>query len=250
MFEDSLFASGVSVDKRRSARRTRWIALASVGLQGFLLAGFLTIPLIWPETLPLVSVAPKVTMVSLHKPQVKVEPKVTRVNTTNATTMRAPAATAPMMERRGGGVLVHGPAVASAADAPSLYFGGGMSEKPSLGEGLGFGPGIGPVVVAAPAKKTEPLAISQGVSKGMLLAPIQPVYPRIAIAARVEGTVVVTATIDKQGHIAGLRVLSGPEMLKSAAAEAIREARYKPYLLNGQPTDVTTTISVTFRIGA
>jgi protein TonB len=86
--------------------------------------------------------------------------------------------------------------------------------------------------------------------KGLLLAPITPVYPRIAIASHVEGTVVVTATIDKHGRIVGLQVLSGPLMLQSAAAEAVKEARYKPYLLNGEPTDVTTTISVNFRIGS
>jgi protein TonB len=84
----------------------------------------------------------------------------------------------------------------------------------------------------------------------LLLAPIRPVYPHIAIAAHVEGTVVVTATIDKQGRITGIQVTSGPEMLRGAAVEAIKDARYKPYLLNGEPTDIITTISVNFRLGS
>ncbi len=68
--------------------------------------------------------------------------------------------------------------------------------------------------------------------------------------SRVEGTVVVTATIDKQGRITGLQVLSGPEMLRTAAVDAIKDARYRPYLLNGEPTAIITTISVNFRLGS
>ena len=85
---------------------------------------------------------------------------------------------------------------------------------------------------------------------GRLLQPIQPAYPRIAVAAHVQGAVVVTATIDKQGRIVGLQVLSGSPMLRSAAVDAVKEARYKPFLLNGQPTEVTTTITVNFTMGA
>ncbi len=247
MFEDSLL--GVSPEERRSAGRTRWFALASVGLQCFVLTMFIVVPLIWPETLPLVSVAPKMTSLELKKPEVKVQPKPVPVMTTNATAMTAPAA-APMVEHTGGGMISHAPSTVEASTAPSLYHGGGMSTTPSIGLGPGVGPGIAPTVVAATPKRTEPLPVSTGVMKGLLLAPITPVYPRIAIASHVEGTVVVTATIDKHGRIVGLQVLSGPLMLQSAAAEAVKEARYKPYLLNGEPTDVTTTISVNFRIGS
>jgi protein TonB len=84
----------------------------------------------------------------------------------------------------------------------------------------------------------------------MLLAPIRPVYPAIAKAAHVEGTVIVEATISATGAIESLHVLSGPEMLRGAALEAIRTARYRPYQLNGQPTAVQTTITVNFKIGA
>jgi len=70
------------------------------------------------------------------------------------------------------------------------------------------------------------------------------------VMSRVEGTVVVTATIDKHGRITGLQVLSGPEMLRTAAVDAIKDARYRPYLLNGEPTDIITTISVNFRLSS
>jgi protein TonB len=82
----------------------------------------------------------------------------------------------------------------------------------------------------------------------MLLALIHPIYPAIAKAARVQGTVVVAAVISRAGTIESLRVLSGPPMLQSAALDAIRAAHYRPYRLNGEPTDVETTITVNFRI--
>ena len=84
----------------------------------------------------------------------------------------------------------------------------------------------------------------------MLLAPIRVVYPAIAKAAHVEGTVVVTAMIDKTGRIVGAQVTSGPAMLRAAAIDAVREARYRPYLLNGEATEVETTVQVNFRLGS
>jgi protein TonB len=82
----------------------------------------------------------------------------------------------------------------------------------------------------------------------MLLTPIRPVYPAIAKAARVEGSVVVEAVISRMGTIESLRVVSGPTMLQSAALEAIRGAKYQPYRLNGEATEVQTTITVNFRL--
>jgi protein TonB len=87
------------------------------------------------------------------------------------------------------------------------------------------------------------------VATGRLLAPIQPVYPAIARAARIQGTVVVQAIISKDGKIEQLHVISGPPMLQSAATEAIQRARYRPLLLNGEPVAVETTINVVFTMG-
>jgi protein TonB len=75
-----------------------------------------------------------------------------------------------------------------------------------------------------------------------------PVYPPIGVAARVEGTVLLTATISKTGTIENLRVASGPAMLQQAALDAVRTWRYRPYLLNGQPVEVETTVNVTFTL--
>lgn len=84
---------------------------------------------------------------------------------------------------------------------------------------------------------------------GNLLEKTPPQYPAIAKAARIQGTVVLQATIAKTGLIQNLRVISGPPMLQQAAVDAVRSWRYKPYLLNGQPVDVETTINVVFNLG-
>ena len=76
-----------------------------------------------------------------------------------------------------------------------------------------------------------------------------PIYPPIAKAARVPGTVVLQATISKQGTIEDLHVVSGPAMLQQAALDAVRQWRYRPYLLNNEPVEVETTVNVIFTLG-
>ena len=80
--------------------------------------------------------------------------------------------------------------------------------------------------------------------------PIRPEYPAIARLSRTEGTVVVVAVISKSGKIERARVVSGPPLLQGAALQAVREARYRPFLLNGLPTEVETTVSIVFRLGS
>ena len=84
---------------------------------------------------------------------------------------------------------------------------------------------------------------------GNLLDKTVPQYPAIAKAARIQGTVVLQATISKTGAIQNLRVISGPPMLQQAALDAVRSWRYKPYLLNGDPVEVETTVNVVFNLG-
>jgi protein TonB len=83
----------------------------------------------------------------------------------------------------------------------------------------------------------------------MLIQKTQPIYPPIAKAARVSGTVVLQATISKTGSIENLHVVNGPAMLQQAAMDAVRTWRYKPYLLNNEPVEVETTVNVIFTLG-
>lgn len=93
------------------------------------------------------------------------------------------------------------------------------------------------------------LNVSAGVAMGMLTHKTQPIYPPIAKAARVQGTVVIHATISKTGVVSNPQAVSGPAMLRQAALDAVKTWRYKPYLLNNQPTEVDTTINVVFALG-
>jgi TonB family protein len=82
-----------------------------------------------------------------------------------------------------------------------------------------------------------------------LLTKVAPVYPPEAKAAGVQGTVVLEATINKEGRVENLKVISGPEMLQKASLDAVKNWVYKPYLLNGSPVEVKTTINIIFTLG-
>jgi len=83
----------------------------------------------------------------------------------------------------------------------------------------------------------------------MLLAPIRPLYPQIAIVTRTQGVVVIEAIISKAGRIESAHVVSGPPMLRQAALDAVEAAHYHPYLLTGEPVEVQTTVTVVFKLG-
>jgi protein TonB len=117
------------------------------------------------------------------------------------------------------------------------------------GEGPGpavfHGPGTGQVVVQAQA---GPQHISRGVAAGLLIHRVVPQYPAIPREMHLEGTVVLQATISKSGTIENLRVVSGPALLQQAALDAVAQWRYRPYLLNGEPVEVETTVNVEFTL--
>ena len=92
--------------------------------------------------------------------------------------------------------------------------------------------------------------ISQGVTKGLLIHKQEPTYPPLARAARVQGEVVLSAVIDTNGQITNLNLVSGHPMLVPSAIDAVKQWRYKPYLLNGQPVEVETTITVIFTLSS
>jgi len=104
-----------------------------------------------------------------------------------------------------------------------------------------------PRVVAKPP--TGPVRVSSGTIAGMAISKPDPIYPPIAKAAHVQGAVILHAIISKQGTIEQLTIVSGPPMLANAARDAVQRWRYKPYLLNGEPVEVETSITVNFTFG-
>ncbi len=106
--------------------------------------------------------------------------------------------------------------------------------------------------LAAVPKLAPPtrVRISQGVTRGLLIHKQEPTYPPLARAARVQGEVVLNAIIDANGQIQNLQLVGGHPMLVPAAIAAVKQWRYKPYLLNGQPVEVETTITVIFTLSS
>jgi protein TonB len=103
------------------------------------------------------------------------------------------------------------------------------------------------VTVVRPEVRT--LRVSTAVEEGLLIRRTIPVYPAIARAAGVSGTVALAATISKTGTIENLRVTGGPPMLQRAAVDAVSTWLYRPYLLDGKPVEVETTVNVIFTLG-
>jgi protein TonB len=98
---------------------------------------------------------------------------------------------------------------------------------------------------SAPATLTRAIRTSS-MLQGNLIRRVEPVYPPLARRARVEGAVEVAAVISKAGTIENMRVLSGHPLLVHAAIEAVSQWRYRPYILNGEPVEVETQITVRF----
>jgi periplasmic protein TonB len=243
MFEDSLVESAALL-----RTHNRWPAVVSITAQLCAAALILTIPLLHPEVLPM----PHLLPATLAPPRAPVPPPPpihleARV-AANASSAPAPPVaiqTTPLF--RG---LIH--PTGAAVDAPSMPAVNLGNTDASLPLGINTAAPSGPhVTVGPPAARASsaPIPVSSGVSAGNLIAPIHPEYPQIAKITHTEGTVVIDAVISRSGSIESAHVLSGPPMLQSAALAAVRQARYRPFLLNGQPTEVQTTITINFRMG-
>jgi TonB family protein len=135
---------------------------------------------------------------------------------------------------------------AKAAAAPD-------AEAPSMsgiaaGDGSGALPNLMGGESNAPAPVLGTLNVSQGVSRGLLVKKTAPVYPASAMQMRIEGAVELVATISKSGDISAVKVTSGNPQLARAAVDAVKQWKYKPYLLNGEPVEIQTQITVNFKL--
>jgi protein TonB len=240
MFEQSLVESTPLLRSRN-----RWPAIASIAAQVLIVAIILTIPLLHPELLPagdlkLSALTPPV----LRHPTPPPPSQPIHVAIANSSTTPSAPTLAPILQRQAPGTD------APPVDAPLLPFGDPNGHPAAnLLATLGNSPIAPTVVGTGTTHSTGPLRISS-LTAGMLLAPIRPVYPQIARITRTEGTVIVQAIISRSGQIESAHILSGPPMLQNAALDAVRSAHYHPYLLNGQPTEVETTITIHFTLGS
>ena len=102
--------------------------------------------------------------------------------------------------------------------------------------------------VNVPKPSPQMLRVSQGVMEGLVLKRVQPRYPTQALQMRIQGPVQLQATITKNGDIQNLKVVSGDAVLAHAAQEAVRQWKYKPYYLDGEPVQIETQILVNFKL--
>ena len=108
--------------------------------------------------------------------------------------------------------------------------------------------GIVGAPVNVPDKPAQTLRVSQGVSQGLLLKRVQPVYPSQAMQMRIQGAVDLEASISQDGSITKIKVLNGHPVLARAAVDAVRQWKYQPYVLNGEPVAIQTQITVNFKL--
>lgn len=237
MFEDSLMES----TGRIRTRSSRYVA-GSFLLEAALVAVLVAIPYLYPLTLPrrflAVPLLAPPPPAALPVAAQRLAEAVSRPELLSATLVapgHIPRTISPVVDTAPPGVVPGGNLGAGANGAVGAPWLTAATTPPP------------PRV--RPARPAGPVRISAGVAAGQLVAPIRPQYPAIAVAARIQGTVVVAATIGTDGRIESLHVVTGPPMLVSAAVEAIRQARYRPWTLNGEPVEVETTINVVFTLG-
>jgi protein TonB len=135
-------------------------------------------------------------------------------------------------------------------EAPDIGAAGGTGVAGGTGIPGGIIAGLG-APPPPPPKPVTPQRIRVGgsVEAAKMERMVQPIYPQIARTAHISGTVVLHAVIAKDGSIQELQYVSGPALLMRAAMDAVRQWKYHPTLLNGEPVEVDTTIQVVFSLG-
>jgi protein TonB len=235
MFEDSTFET-----MGRIHTRSRGWMMATLAFNSSILLALVIIPILHPEMLPQITNA---ILMEEPAPVQGVRPEVrTEQATTGRSEMPSGVILAPTQ-------IPRDPSIPGRREEPGpirpMDLGGGLagtSSPDSPFNGSGTHPDVRP---AAPAATQH---VSSGVMQGMLIYKVIPTYPVVAQAIRESGTVVLQATISRNGSIENLRVVEGPAMLRQAALDAVKQWRYRPYMLNGQPVEVETTVDVQFKL--
>jgi protein TonB len=236
MFEDSTFES----TGRIRIRSRGWMIAATI-FNGSILLALILIPLIYPEALPrheLPFLIPVPPPAAPERPPARQQVQPAR----GMSEVPSGHIQAPLL-------FLHSPLIPNSPDPQ------GPTNIADLGQGHGGSDGPGGIFPGQPAAPVvrlvpnRPVRVSGSVVEGLLIHKTIPVYPRIGVAVRAEGTVILQATISKAGTIENLRVVSGPPILEQAAIDAVKTWRYRPYLLDGEPVEVETTVNVIFTLG-
>jgi protein TonB len=240
MFESSLMESGGQLKTKTG----RWMFLTGT-INLSILAILILIPLLYPEALPRTALTALLTAPPPPPPPPPPPAPQQKAATVKLVSEIDSGLHAPTKIPKDIKMVKEEAAPSSGAGVVGMT--GGMPGGQAGGvAGSIFSGMTRPVVPRVVAKPTGPVHLSSGVVAGMIISKPEPVYPAIAKAAHVQGAVILHAIISKQGTIEDLSVISGNGMLVNAARDAVSRWRYRPYLLNGEPTEVETSITVNF----
>ena len=242
MFEDSLLDARIKTKRGRSA-------VVSFALQILIICTMLVVPLFVTQELPK---AELMTMLVAPPPPPPPPPpaaahvvKVVKVQTDiEDGKLKTPTKIPDKIVK-----------IVEDTPPPTVAVSGVVGGVPGGVPGGTPGGVIGSVIsnIPVPVPKLAPppavIRVSSGVEQGMLIRKIAPSYPPLARQARVQGTVTLEAMIGKDGTIEDLKIVSGHPMLAGSAVEAVKQWKYKPYLLNGSPVEVQTEIMVIYSLG-
>jgi len=236
MFEDSTFESAEKI--KTSSRR--WM-MVTFTVNGLVVVALILIPLVHPaalprQAIPFLMVAPGAPTEQQPRPIRQESPARHEMSELSDGHLLAPTQIPDKIKMLAGPEAPFGQTALTMEQGPVV---------PGGGENL-FG-GARSVAVMHPDIR-GPMRVSSMVVEGLIIRKTIPTYPAIARAMGVQGTVVLQASISKQGTIENLHVVSGPAMLQQAALDAVKTWRYKPYMLNDQPVEVETTVNVVFSI--
>lgn len=238
LFADSLVSS------RPELARRGWSTLTSFALQALGATVLLLLSIFRPTGLP--TLRQISTPISLGEPQ-----PLAPAGPVRHGPVMAPAQTPIIVFRQPSqipSVVPNGgddTAPAVLATGPYVSGPGGGGDRNGV-SGL-FNEGAQPLPPVPPKPAPSHIRLSH-IDEGSLLHKVQPTYPALARSARIQGVVLLQAMISKEGTIENLRVLSGHPMLTAAAIDAVRQWRYRPYILNGAPVEVETQITVNFSL--
>jgi len=239
MFEDSLLESG-----GRLASRQPWTTAISFLLQAAIGTTVVLMSLLYTESLPIHTLAD-----TLEAPPPPAAPAAPAEHVTTVARQSSEidnGVLIPPREIPRTIAVIHdqpNELGSNSQTTPGVPYGvPGTSSNSMLTELLRT-PSVAPRV--APPMKVR---VSAGVAQGLLIREVKPQYPSLARQARIQGTVVLQAVIGKDGTVQELRVISGHPLLVTAAIDAVRQWRYRPYYLNGEPVTVDTQINVIFTL--
>jgi periplasmic protein TonB len=239
MFEPSLSPSWDGRSRRGLT------TLTSLGVQALVVGVLLIGSLLQPQGLPIFRQL--CTPVTLGRPLTEPPTPRPRIGSGNPAPTNTPEIIFRQPAQIPRGIHIGGNEDSTQLPGPGPYIPGLMTGVGNS-DGLSvLGSGTRPIMPVVPAPIAHTLRLSH-MSEGDLIRKVQPIYPPLARSARIQGTVVLQAVISKQGTIENLRLLSGHPMLAPAAIDAVRQWRYRAYILNGEAVEVETQITVNFSL--